>query len=143
VLTALDQAMEHVRALSQELNVSPVDRVGLRHALLRIAEQDPRVQVTYSTTATLPREAASVVYAAVAGAIQAAVNAGAQRIRVSITGAKGVRVRVADNGRAAGRARSLAVTVSLAQAAGVVMTVSTIESTIVSISYALRSPAGR
>lgn len=43
VLSALDQAMESVRALSQELNASPVDRLGLRHALQRFSEQDPRI----------------------------------------------------------------------------------------------------
>src|SRR6187399_287792 len=44
VLSALDTAMESVRALSQELNASPVDRLGLRHALQRFAERDAGVE---------------------------------------------------------------------------------------------------
>jgi signal transduction histidine kinase len=143
VLSALDKAMESVRALSQELNASPVDRLGLRHALLRFSEHDPRVEVAYSVTAALSREAASAIYDATAAAIRAAQEAGARKIRVTVAGSAGVRVRVADDGRAAGRARSLAVPIRLAEAAGVAVTVSTIKGTIVSINHALRRAAGR
>lgn len=142
-LSALDQAMERVRALSQELNPSPVDRLGLRNALLRLAEEDPRVEVTYSATAKPPREVASVLYETAAAAIRAAANAGAERIQVGVTGGAGLRLRVADDGRAAGRTRALAVTTKLAEAAGLAVTISTIKSTIVSISYAVRSSVGR
>lgn len=143
VMTALDQAMEHVRALSQELNASPVDRLGLQHALRRFSTQDPRVEIAYSATATLSREAASAVYEAAAAAIRAAGDAGAKQIHVGVSGTAGVRVRVADDGRVAGRVRALAVATKLARTAGVTVTISTIKSTIVSISYAVRRSAGR
>ena len=58
-LSALDQAMERVRALSQQLNSSPADRMGLHKALLRIAEQNPAVEIAYTATAKLPRATAS------------------------------------------------------------------------------------
>ena len=143
ILTALDQAMVHVRALSQELNASPVDRLGMQHALRRFSNQDPRVDVTFSATAKPTREVASVLYEAAAAAIQAALNAGAERVQVSVTGSAGMRVRVSDNGRLAGRVRSLAIATKLAEAAGATVTISTIKSTIVSISYAVRRSAGR
>ena len=129
ILAALDQAMVHVRALSQELNASPVDRLGLQHALRRFSTQDPRVEVTFSATAKPSREVA--------------LNAGAKRVRVRVTGSAGMRVRVADDGRVAGRLRALAITTKLAQAAGATVTISTIKSTIVSISYGVRRSAGR
>ncbi len=143
ILAALDQAMVHVRALSQELNASPVDRLGLQHALRRFSTQDPRVEVTFSATAKPSREVASVLYEAAAAAIRAALNAGAKRVRVRVTGSAGMRVRVADDGRVAGRLRALAITTKLAQAAGATVTISTIKSTIVSISYGVRRSAGR
>jgi signal transduction histidine kinase len=143
VLSALDKAMETVRALSQELNTSPVDRLGLQHALRRFAERDPRVQVSYSASATLPRETASAIYEVAAAAIRAAATSGAERIRVSLTGTAGIRARVTDDGRITGRSRSLAVPIKLAQAAGLTVTVTTIKSTIVLISHAVRRSAGR
>ena len=60
-LAALDQAMERVRALSQQLNSSPADRMGLHKALLRIAEQNPAVEIAYTATAKLPRATASAI----------------------------------------------------------------------------------
>jgi signal transduction histidine kinase len=143
VLTALNVAMESVRALSQELNASPVDRLGLRHALSRFAERDPRVELTYGATATLSRETASALYDASAAAIRAAQEAAAERIRVNVSGSAGVRVRITDNGRSGGRARALAVPVRLAHAAGFSTAITTGKSTIVSFSYAVRRPTGR
>jgi signal transduction histidine kinase len=143
VLNALDGAMESVRALSQELNASPVDRLGLRHALTRFADQNPVVQLTYSATATLSRETAAALYDVASAAIRAAGKAGAERIRVSVTGTAGVRVRITDDGRSAGRIRALAVPKRLARAAGLAIELSTGKSTIVSVSYAVRRSAGR
>jgi signal transduction histidine kinase len=142
VLSALNKAMESVRALSQELNASPVDRLGLRHALQRFAENDPRVHVTYSATAMLSREAASALYEAAAAAIRTAADAGAKRVLVRVTGSAGMRVKIADDGRTAGRARALAVPLRLATASGLVVTVTTIKSTIVHISHAVRRTTG-
>lgn len=143
VLAALDHAMESVRVLSQELNASPVDRLGLRHALGRFAEQDARVQVAYSATASLSREDASAVYSAAAAAIRAAGDAGAKKIRVVVSGSSGVKARVSDDGRRSGRKRPLAVPMKLAEAAGLAVTITTIKSTIVSISHAVGRSAGR
>lgn len=142
-LSALDKAMESVRALSQELNASPVDRLGLQHAMRRFSEHDSRVEVSYSATATLPRETASALYDAAAAAIRAAAASGAKRIRVSVTGTAGMRVRVADDGRVSGRSRALSVPIKLAQASGLVVTATTIKSTIVLITHAVRRSAGR
>jgi signal transduction histidine kinase len=141
VLSALDQAMESVRALSQELNASPVDRLGLRHALQRFSEQDARVEVIYSTTAALSRETASALYGAAAAAIGAATDAGASRIKVGVAGAG--KIRIIDDGRAAGRKRALAVPIKLAEASGLTVALTTGKSTIVSISHAVRRSAGR
>jgi signal transduction histidine kinase len=143
VLGALDKAMESVRALSQELNASPVDRLGLQHAFSRLSDRDPRIKVQYSVTATLSRETASALYEAALAAIRAAADAGASRIRVGVTGSAGVRIRVADDGRTAGRARTLSVPLRLAVASGLAVNVTTIKSTIVLISHAVRRSAGR
>lgn len=143
VLSALGKAMESVRELSQELNASPVDRLGLRHALLRFSERDPRVSVDYSATAPMSRETASALYEATAAAIRAAQDAGAEDIRVSVTGSAGVRVRIADDGRTSRRKTTLAVPLKLAEAAGLAVAITTIKGTIVSISHAVRRSAGR
>jgi signal transduction histidine kinase len=143
VLSALDRAMESVRELSQELNASPVDRLGLRHALLRFSERDARVSVDYSATARMSRETASALYEAAAAAICAAQDAEAKNIRVSVSGSAGVKVRVADDGRASRRKTTLAVPMKLAAAAGLAVAISTIKGTIVSISHAVRRSAGR
>jgi signal transduction histidine kinase len=138
VLTALNAAMESVRALSQELNASPVDRLGLRHALSRFS-----VELAYTATATVSREVASTLYEAAAAAIRAAQDAKATRIRVNVTGTSGIRIRIVDDGRLAGRAQSLAVPMRLAQAAGLGIALTTGKSTIVSVSYAVRRTTGR
>jgi len=143
VLSALDGAMESVRALSQQLNASPVDRLGLRHALTRFADQNPAVELTYSATAVLSRETAAALYDLSAAAIRAAVNSEAERVRVNVTGTAGIRIRITDDGRSSGRTRALAVPVRLAQAAGLAIELSTGKSTIVSVSYAVRRSAGR
>ena len=138
VMAALNTGMESVRALSQELNASPVDRVGLKHALSRFP-----VELTYETTVTLSREIASSLYEAATAAIRAAVDAKAKRIEVSVTGKAGVRIRITDDGRAAGRGKALAIPTLLAEAAGLNVAITTGKSTIVSVSHAVRRPTGR
>jgi signal transduction histidine kinase len=138
ILTALNSAMESVRALSQELNASPVDRLGLRHALSRFP-----VELTYAATATLSRETASALYEAAAAAIRVSQEAGAKRIRVSVTGSTSVRIRITDDGRSIGRAKALSVPMRLAKAAGLGIAVTTGKSTIVSVSHAVRRTTGR
>lgn len=142
-MSALDQAMERVRELSQQLNQSPVDRMGLQNALLELQRQHPEVDVDYSATAKLPRPAASAIYDAALQAVRAALSSKAERIQIKVTGDAGIRLRIRDNGLPAGRARTLSLAIKLAQAAGLAMTVSTKNATIVSILYAVRRSAGR
>lgn len=141
-LGALDRAMESVRALSQRLNPSPVDRLGLEKALVRLAANKPRVHVFYEAAAGWPREAASAVYAMIVAAVDAAIAAKAREVTVRVTGLARLTVRIEDDGRASGRKKSLAVPMALARAAGLVTALTTNQSTIVSIIYAHRRPAG-
>jgi signal transduction histidine kinase len=142
-MSALDQAMERVREISQQLNQSPVDRMGLQNALLELQQQYPEVDVTYSATAKLSRPAASAIYDAAVQAVRAALMAKAERIQIEVTGDAGLRIRIRDNGRPSGRARTLSLAMKLAQAAGLAMTVTTKNATIVSILYAVRRSTGR
>ena len=125
--------MERVRALSQQLNSSPADRMGLHKALLRIAEQNPAVEIAYTATAKLPRATASSIYDATAAAIDAATQAQAERIQVTVTGDANLRVTIKDNGRKAARARALSLPTKLAEASGLRMSLATKNATIVSI----------
>jgi signal transduction histidine kinase len=139
---ALDRAMESVRALSQRLNPSPVDRLGLEKALLRLVADDARVHTFYEAAAGWPRAAASAVFAMTAAAVEAAIAAGAREVTVRATGTARLTVRVEDDGRASGRRRALAVPMLLAREAGLVTAITTKQSTIVSIIYAHRRTAG-
>lgn len=138
---ALDRAMESVRALSQRLNPSPVDRLGLEKALILLAAREPRVHVFYETAAGWPREAGSSVFAMVAAAAEAALAASAREVIIRVTGSAKLTVRVEDDGRASGRKKALAVPMALAQAMGLVTAITTKQSTIVSIVYAHRRSA--
>ena len=135
-MSALDKAMEHVRALSQELNASPVDRLGLQHALRRLGELD------FKATAKLSRPDASTLYEMAAAAVEAAKKSGAEWVNIRVTGTKGVIIQVSDNGRSRGRAQALRIPVLLAQAAGLSVTFATKKSTIVSIRHAHRRSSG-
>ena len=135
--------MESVRALSQKLNPSPVDRLGLERALLRYSEREPRVEVDYVATARLTRETATLLYATILSVIDVALRAKAKRGRVTVSGGSGIEVRVEDDGRTAGRKRALALTMLLAQAAGATISVTTRKSTIVLIRHANRRTTGR
>jgi signal transduction histidine kinase len=138
VIQILEQAIQRIRSVSQELHRSPVDQIGLKNALFRFAEQNPRLSVSYSATAQLPSEDAAALYQGAMEAATAALRAGASRVRISVTGRAGVRIRVTDNGRAKGRERALSVPRLLAAQAGLAFECSTGKSTIVSIRYAVR-----
>lgn len=140
-LEALDQAMERVRALSQQLNPTPADRMGLEKALLRLQEQNSNIAVDYAASAKLPRPAAAAVYDAVAAAVEAAQRARAKRVHIEVSGEASLQVLVRDNGRRG--KRDLSVPRKLAEASGLRMTVTTRNDTIVSIAYGLRRTAGR
>ncbi len=141
-LAALDQAMERVRALSQELNPSPVDRMGLHQALLQLQQHNPAIEIHYATSAKLPRQIAAAIFDAAGAAIEIAARAKAERIQVDVTGDSGLRVRITDNGRPTARTRALSLLTKLAEASGLTVTASTRKSTIVSISYGLRRSVG-
>jgi signal transduction histidine kinase len=143
----LDRAMEAVRALSRDLDPSPVRRLGLKNALLGLAQrhsQARRRQVTVRSTISgaLPPEVAEVIYQAVSYAVVAAAGrADVTRIRISASGARSVTVRVADNGKPRPDS-SLRMAALLARHAGLALETATGKGTIVSIRYALRRPSG-
>jgi len=143
----LDRAMEAVRALSQDLDPSPVRRLGLKNALLGLAKRHSearRRQVTVRSTMSgaLPPEVAEVIYQAASHAIMAAAGRpDVTRIRITAAGARSVTVRVADNGKP-GPTSSLAMAAMLARHAGLGFEMATGKGTIVSIRYAIRRTSG-
>src|SRR5579864_4472243 len=143
----LDRAMEAVRTLSQDLDSSPVRRLGLKNALLGLAKRHSgarrQVTVRFTTSGTVPPEVAEVIYQAASQAVVAAAGrADVTRIRISATGARTLTVRVADNGKP-GPDSSLAVAAMLARHAGLGFETATGKGTIVSIRHAIRRTSGR
>jgi signal transduction histidine kinase len=141
VTQILEQAIDRIRALSRELYRSPADQIGLKNALFRFAEKNPWLSVSYSATALLPSEDAAALYRAAMDAASAALGAGASQVRISVTGKAGVRILIADNGRAKGRERALSLPRLLAEQAGLAFECTTGRGTIVSIHYAIRRPS--
>ena len=143
----LDRAMEAVRTLSQDLDPSPVRRLGLKNALVGLAKRHSearRRQVTVRSTMSgaLPPEVAEVIYQAASHAIMAAAGrTDVTRIRITAAGARSVTVRVADNGKP-GPNSSLAMAAMLARHAGLGFEMATGKGTIVSIRYAVRRTSG-
>lgn len=143
----LDRAMEAVRALSRDLDPSPVRRLGLKNALLGLAKRHSearrrQVTVRYRLSGALPPEVAEVVYEAASRAVAAAAGrADVTRIRITAAGARSVTVRVADNGKPRPDS-SLATAALLARHAGLGFETATEKGTIVSIRYARRRPSG-
>ena len=143
VTRILEQAIQRIRTVSRDLYHSPADQIGLKNALFRLAEQHPWLSVSYSATASLPPEDAAALYQATTEAASEALQAGASRVRIAVSGGAGVRIRVTDNGRSQGRKRALSVPRLLAQQAGLAFECTTGKSTIVSIRYAVRrTPRG-
>jgi len=144
----LDRAMEAVRILSQDLDPSPVRRLGLKNALRNLAKRHSearRRQVTVRSklSGALPPEVAELIYQAASHAVMAAAGrTDVTRIRISASGARSVTVRVADNGGEPGPDSSLAMAAMLARHAGLSFETSTGKGTIVSIRYALRRTSG-
>jgi signal transduction histidine kinase len=144
----LDRAMEAVRSLSQDLDPSPVRRLGLKNALRHLAKRHSearRRQVTLRSTmsAALPLEVAELMYQAASHAVLAAAGrVDVTRIRITAAGARGVTVRVADNGSKPGPDSSLAMAAMLARHGGLSFETATGKGTIVSIRYAIRRASG-
>jgi signal transduction histidine kinase len=146
---ALDGAMRHVRALTRELDPSPIARSGLKNALLDLAARyrdgfGVDAQVRYSATAMATPEIAEALYLAAADAVGvAALTPGATRVGISASGSRAVALKVSFDGNPRGVRAQLAAAELLAREAGLVLGVTTGKGTIVSIRYALRRSARR
>jgi len=141
ITAILEQAVQRIRAISGELHRSPADQIGLKSALFRFAEQNPWLSVSYSATTRLRPEEAGALCQATMAAASEALHAGASRVRVSVSGRVGVRIRVADDGTYKGRERALTVARLLGEQAGLGFECTTGKGTIVSIRYAIRRPS--
>jgi two-component system NarL family sensor kinase len=147
-LQVLDKAMDQIRTLSQKLNPSPAHRGGLKNALLLLAEKHSQsgarnVAVVYSSKVSVPVEIAAALYEAASSVVEEAARRQAARIDISVKGARGIQMRITDDGRTSGRTRALSVARRLAHEAGLGLVVSTGKSTIVSIRYAIRRSTRR
>ena len=146
---ALDGAMRHVRALTRELDPSPVARSGLHNALLDLASRYREgygvdVQVRYSATARATPEIAEALYLAAADAVGvAAFTPGVTRVGISAAGSRAVALRIAFDGHPRGVRARLAAAELVARHAGLILGITTGKGTIVSIRYALRRSARR
>ena len=140
VLELLNDAMEQVRRLSQALHASPVDRMGLKLSMERLASREKDLHLSYKATARPEPRIAGLLFEAAGAAIAAARTSGASKIRVSVTGSAGVHVRVRDDGSPEGRSRAMEITRLLSAPAGIVVKVDPAAGsktgTIVSIRYA-------
>ena len=147
-LQVLDKAMDQIRTLSQKLNPSPAHRGGLKNALLLLAEKhsqsgERNVAVVYSSKVSVPVEIAAALHEAAASVVEEAARRQAARIDISVKGARGIQMRITDDGRTSGGTRALSVARRLAHEAGLGLVVSTGKSTIVSIRYAIRRSTRR
>jgi signal transduction histidine kinase len=146
---ALDGAMRHVRALTRELDPSPIARSGLQNALLDLATRyrdgfGVETQVRYSATAIAPPEIAEALYLAAADAVGVAAFApGVTRVGISASGSRTVALKISFDGNPRGVRAQLAAAELLARQAGLDLGVTTGKGTIVSIRYALRRSARR
>ena len=150
ITAILEEAMENVRAVSQELAGSSVHRGGLKAALARLveamAEAAPvEIHLDYHAARTPPMDAALPLYEAVSAAVTAAVRHGrATEVEIQVRDTPDLTVRITDNGRRNSRARLLSVSRLLARQAGLGFQVTTGKSTIVLVrAHALRRAAGR
>jgi signal transduction histidine kinase len=145
-LQLLEDVLDRVRGLSQELCPSPAYRGGLKQALLRLADQHGspgcRIDIDYSATAVVPGEIAAAIHEAADAAVEAAVLRRASRVTISVRGAASVVVRIANDGKNAGRARALAPAAMLAREQGLKFECSAGNGTIV-IRYAARRTSRR
>lgn len=143
-LGLLDQALERVRAMSQELNSSPPAHLGFQAALsqmvARAAESfNGAIRFTCAAKASIPADAAVAMYDAVSAVLEDAIPTGAGDIKISVSGDRVVTVRVTVANWKWKKA-SAAAHIRRAAPAGIVIQVVTKKSTIVSIRYGLRRP---
>jgi signal transduction histidine kinase len=144
-LQILEETLNRIRNLGDDLCPSPAYRGGLKQALLQLAGNHGstrcQVDVTYSAAAAVPAEIAAAIYEAASAAVDQAVQQGAARMSITVRGTGPLVLRIADDGRKAGRARALSAIRALAREQGLVFECTTGKSTIVSIRYAVRRPA--
>jgi len=145
-LRILEQALDRVRSISQDLAPSPAYRGGLKQALLRLAEQSAssrcHIDVHYSSTALVPGEIAAAIHETAAAALEKAVFEGASHVVITVRGADNLVVRIADDGRKAGRERAFSAAALLAREQGLKFEYAAGNGTIV-IRYAVRrTPRG-
>lgn len=147
-LLALEEAMERVRSLSRELNPPPAAHLGLKKALSSlasaVAEAFPgEVRFSYASAAEIPEGAAAAIYQTVSAVLEkAAGDASAARLSIEASGARHLRVTISSDGRRRWTRDFLAALNRRARPAGIVLEGTTKKSTIVSIRYAPRRPAG-
>jgi len=143
LLNSLNEALERIRALSGELNPSPVDRLGLEAALRQLAERDSRIKISYTVTGIFTREIASVLYEITADAIAAAIAAKAAHIDVEVNGESEIAIQVSDDGEKSERIELKRLALALAKNSSIIFQIRSGKSTIVSIIHADRRVAGR
>ena len=139
----LDHAMERVRALSQELDPSPVRRSGLKSALEALVESARqkfagKISLAFANPPQLPLQVADPLYAVAKAALFAAMDhTGATRIEVSFQGTSNVISSIRDNGRARPQSLDLELASLQAHLAGLSVDVSSGKGTIVKIRHGL------
>jgi signal transduction histidine kinase len=169
VLEHLNQGMDHVRQLSQRVSPIAAVRIGLKRALIGLADQNPGVTLSYETNITLPGPVVAALYEAATAAVDHALVTKATQIAIDVTvdvSGKNIRLEISDNGvdRLRVRQKALENTRLLAEASDIEITVTRngpaskvsrsatakkkstrvvpAKSTIVSIQYASRRSAG-
>jgi len=146
----LDQAIERIRAVSQQLFATPVAQGGLKNALTRLVENTAQrhpgttVELDYRAIAAVPEEPACAMYEAAAGVLAQAVGSfGAARVKVSVRGSRSFSIRIADSGRSRGRPAALREIQCIARASGITLTHCNQKGYNCLIRYALRRSSGR
>jgi signal transduction histidine kinase len=143
-LSALEEGMECVRALSRELNPPPSAHLGLKRALSNLVEAQSdtfagTIRFSYTATMTPPHDTIAAIYEAASSVLAwAAADRSATRLAISVRGTRGLIVAVQSNGRARWPRARLAAVARRVRPAGVVLDASTKKGTIVSIHYAAR-----
>jgi signal transduction histidine kinase len=105
IQAVLEEGMEGLRQLSRQLNPSLVERAGLPFALDRSAEMARQrfpgpLRVSINCAAAIPAPCAIAMHQAAEHALDNAVrHAGATRISLALTGKRGARIEIRDNGK--------------------------------------------
>lgn len=146
-LAILDQAMERVRALSQNLNSSPAAHIGLEKALFQLvarhSESFPGILSLSYTAGRLPPEVCVEIYDTLAAALeQTLANGSATRISISVSGKRTITARMSSNRPVKWPRRTQAAWSRRLRPAGISLEITTKKGTIVSIQYAAGRPPG-